>query len=146
MIIGVNHTSFTVKNLDISIPFYRDLLGLSIINIAERPPEFSEKVTGIPGAYIKIAYLDAWGHKLELIQYLMPHGKKIDARTCDVGSAHLAFNVNDIYRMYKELVDRGVIFKSEPIVIPSGPNKGGLTIYLEDPDGIILEFINSPEF
>lgn len=145
MIVGVNHTSFTVSDLERSLAFYRDMLGMIPISVAERPPEFSEKVTALPGAHLKIVYLDAWGHRLELIQYLSPLGRRLGARTCDIGSAHLAFNVTDLRGMYREMAARGVRFKSEPLVIPAGPNKGGLCLYLEDPDGITLEFIQPRE-
>ena len=68
MITSVNHTSFTVSDLDRSIFFYRDLLGMDLISLAGRDPAFVEKITGIPGANVKVAYLQAPGHRLELIQ------------------------------------------------------------------------------
>lgn len=145
MITGVNHTSFTVSNLDRSLTFYNGLLGMPILSIAERPIEFAEKVVAIPGAHLKIAYLDAWGHKLELIQYLSHPGDRATSRTCDVGSAHLCFDVDDIHSLIRELSVKEVIFKGTPQVIPAGTNKGGLTVYLEDPDGIPLEFIQPPK-
>lgn len=140
VIVEVNHTSFTVSDLDRSLGFYIDVLGMTLIDVAERSQEFSEKVTGIPKAHLKIAYLDAWGHKLELIQYLSPRGRKDELRTCDIGCAHLAFNVTNLNDLYHGLKTR-VRFKSEPQVIPVGPNENGLCVYLTDPDGITLEFI-----
>jgi len=145
MITGVNHTSFTVSDLDKSLAFYSDLLGMPILSVGERPVEFAEKVVAIPKAHLKIAYLDAWGHKLELIQYLSHPGGRATTRTCDVGSAHLCFNVEDVYAKVRELTAKGVRFKGIPQVIPAGTNKGGLTVYLEDPDGIPLEFIQPPK-
>ncbi len=47
MITTVNHTSFTVSDLDRSIAFYRDLLGMELMSLAGRDPAFVEKVTGI---------------------------------------------------------------------------------------------------
>lgn len=145
MITGVNHTSFTVSDLDKSLAFYNDLLRMPVLSIAERPIEFGEKVVAIPGAHLKIAYLDAWGHKLELIQYLSHPRGRVTTQTCDVGSAHLCFNVDDIYTMVRELTAKGVKFKGDPQVIPAGTNKGGLVVYLEDFDGITLEFIQPPK-
>lgn len=145
MITGVNHTSFTVSDLDKSLVFYGDLLGMPILsNAKERPIKFTEKVVGIPGAHLKIAYLDAWGHKLELIQYLSHPGGRVTTQTCDVGSAHLCFDVDDVNTMVRELAAKGVKFKGTPQLIPAGVNKGGLAVYLEDPDGITLEFIQPP--
>lgn len=145
MITRVNHTSFTVSDLDRSVAFYRDLLGMRVLDIADRPPEFSERITGIPGAHLKIAYLEGGGHKLELIQYLSPAGSRLDVRTANVGSAHLAFDVDDVWRMYRDLKARGVPFASEPIEIPAGSNKGAVAVYLRGPDGITTELIQPPK-
>ena len=144
MIINVNHTSFTVSDLDRSISFYRNLLGLELISLTGRDPAFSEKVTGIPGANLKIAYLQAPGHRLELIQYLSPSGEKLDCRTNNIGSAHLAFNVDNLPALYADLKAKGVPFKSEPLEVPAGPNKGTMAVYFTDPDGIALEFLQAP--
>jgi len=144
MITSVNHTSFTVSHLERSISFYRDLLGMELISLAGRDRAFAEKVTGIPGANLKIAYLQAPGHRLELIQYFSPPGKKLDLQTNNVGCAHLAFNVDDLPKMYADLKAKGVQFKSPPQEVPAGPNKGTLTVYLTDPDGLTLEFLQAP--
>jgi catechol 2,3-dioxygenase-like lactoylglutathione lyase family enzyme len=144
MITSVNHTSFTVSDLDRSISFYRDLLGMELISLAGRDPGFVERITGIPGADVKIAYLQAPGHRLELIQYFRPPGKRLDLRTNNVGCAHLGFNVDDLPRMYAELKAKGVHFKSEPQEVPAGPNKGTKAVYFMDPDGIPLELLQTP--
>jgi lactoylglutathione lyase len=141
MITKTNHTSFTVSDLERSISFYRDLLGLELISLAGRDLAFAEKVTGIPGTNLKVAYLQAPGHRLELIQYLSPPGKKLDLQTNNVGCAHLAFNVDDLPAMYANLKAKGVHFKSAPLEVTAGPNKGAQVVYLTDPDGITLEFI-----
>ena len=142
MIKRVNHTSFTVSDVERSVSFYRDLLGMELISLAERDPGFAEKITGIPGAHLKTAYLRApGGHHLELIQYLSPPGTKLDTRTHNVGSAHLAFDVDDLPKLYADLKAKGVQFKSPPMEVPAGPNKGNLAVYCTDPDGITLEFI-----
>jgi catechol 2,3-dioxygenase-like lactoylglutathione lyase family enzyme len=144
MITAVNHTSFTVSNLDRSIAFYRDLLGMELMSLAGRDPAFVEKVTGIPGANLKVAYLQAPGHRLELIQYFSPPGRKLDLQTNNVGCAHLAFNVDDLPKMYAEMKAKGVHFKSAPLEVSAGPNKGALVVYFTDPDGITLEFLQTP--
>jgi len=46
--------------------------------------------------------------------------------------------VDDLRTCYDELVGKGVQFKSEPVEITAGPNKGGW-IYFLDPDGHVLE-------
>ena len=55
MILDTNHFSFTVSNLDQSIAFYQNALGLKLLNRSTRDVEFSQAVTGIQGAS-----LDHW--------------------------------------------------------------------------------------
>ena len=144
MITSVNHTSFTVSDLDRSVSFYRDLLGMELMSLAGRDPGFVERITGIPGAKVKVAYLQAPGHRLELIQYSSPPGKRLDMQTNNVGCAHLGFNVDDLPRMYAELKAKGDHFKSAPQEVPAGPNKGTMAVYFMDPDGIPLELLQTP--
>ena len=142
LVIKADHTSFTVSDVERSVSFYRDILGFKLLSLAERPPAFSELATGIRGAHLKTAYLEIpGGHRLELIQYLSPSGEKIDTRTNNVGSAHLALIVNDLKTMHRELKTKGFRFKGDPIEIPAGPNKGNWMVYLLDPDDFTLELI-----
>ncbi len=142
MISRMNHVSFTVSNLDASIIFYRDVLGLSLIDVAKRDVAFSEKVTGISGAHLRIAYFSASNCFVELIEYLAPAGEKLDTRTCNVGSAHVCFDVAEYDAFIARLRSHHVHFASEPQIVPAGPNKGRKVVYAEDPDGNTLEFFS----
>jgi len=144
MLKSVNHTSFTVSDVERSLKFYTELLGMEMISIADRPQDFCEKVSGIPGARMRIAYVRGADYNLELIQYLSPPGKKLDTTTNNVGSAHLCFVVDNLMEMYRDLSARGVHFRGQPVSVPAGPNKGGLVVYLTDPDGNNLEFVEYP--
>lgn len=96
-ILGTNHTSFTVSNLDRTIGFMRDCLGFEVISKALRDPALVSHITGVEGADMMIAFLKAPGHTLELIEYRAPATKgAVKARPCDTGFAHVAFNVDDV--------------------------------------------------
>lgn len=141
MIIGVNHMSFTVSDLDQAVRFYHEVLGLEVASVAERSPEFSEKATGVRGAHLRIAYLKSRNGAIELIQYLAPPGEKRVGQRCDVGSSHVCFNVEDFSAMVQRLYEHRVKLVHPPLEIPAGPNKGKRMLYFEDPDGNTLEFI-----
>jgi catechol 2,3-dioxygenase-like lactoylglutathione lyase family enzyme len=83
-------------------------------------------------------------HVLELVEYVAPDGIKLDTGTCNVGSAHMAFVVDDIFATYEAWRQQGVRFKSDPVAIESGMNEGGYTVYFFDPDDITLEIIQPP--
>lgn len=142
MIVEMNHMSFTVSDLERSIRFYRDTLGLTLISLAGRDKAFSAKVTGIPDAELRIAYLGAPNCAVELIQYLSPRGETIDTRTCNVGSAHVCFIVDDFEPMVARLRGAGIVFPGEPAVVPAGPNLGRGVLYFEDPDSNTIEILS----
>lgn len=144
MIISPNHTSFTVSDMERSLAFYRDLLGFEVVSERVSGAEFASKITGIPGAELKVVYVRAGGYFLELIQYLAAEGERIEPRTNRPGSAHLCFNVDDIDKAYAKLVAHGVKVQHEPVEVGGGPNKGGRAMYFLDPDGFTIEFIQPP--
>ena len=141
MITAPNHTSFTVSDMDRSLAFYRGLLAMELISDRIAKPEFASVVTGIPGAELRVVYVQAASYKLELIQYLAAQGEPIQPRTNRPGAAHLCFSVDDIDKAYADLTAQGVRVQSPPQLIPGGPNKDGRGIYFLDPDGFTIEFI-----
>ncbi len=143
MITAINHFSFTVSDLDISIEFYTEVLGLKLINKGVRPSDFTEKVTGIKGANIVVAYLYSRPCYIELIQYLTPQPVvRADTKTSNVGSSHICFFVDDFDNFIVHLLEEGVVIAGEIATIPAGPNAGRKVAYLEDPDNNTLEFIS----
>ncbi len=139
-----NHASFTVSDMDASLQFYRDLLGMKVEADREIQGPHITQITGFPEAHLRAANLRLSGFMLELIQYRSPKGEHPALRTCNVGNAHIAFDVEDMASMYREFSARGVRFRSEPVSSPAGPLKGGYTVYASDPDGITIEFIQKP--
>jgi catechol 2,3-dioxygenase-like lactoylglutathione lyase family enzyme len=145
-VVSINHVSFTVSNLEKSVDFYTLVLGLKLLDISKRSPQYSAQVTGIPGAHLKIAYLSLGEAKLELIQYLAGGGGKINTSTHYVGSTHLCLNVSDINNFYKHFIDHGGKTVAFPKKIPAGVNKGRKGFYGEDPDSNKLEFISNEKY
>jgi catechol 2,3-dioxygenase-like lactoylglutathione lyase family enzyme len=145
-VVGTNHTSFTVSDMDRSVGFFTDVLGFELLHRGGRDPAFIEKVVGVPGADIEVAYIQAPGHRLELIQYRGPQDRgKVVSRPCDTGFAHVAFDVDDIDAVLEAARHAGVEPLSPPQQLEHGPNKGGKVVYTRDPDGITIEFIQKPQ-
>ena len=151
MLIDTWHFSFTVSNIEQSIKFYRDILGMELMHEQEQANAYTRKFVGYPDAHLKVAQLKIEGkesgrsgHLLELVEYVAPKGQKVDTSTPNPGTAHLAFEVDDIQAEYQRMVELGVRFKSEPVAIEAGINKGGYTVYFLDPDDITLEIIQPP--
>ena len=152
MIVDTWHFSFTVADIEKSIEFYRDILGLELVHRQEQANAYTRKFVGYPDAHLKVAQFriagarsTRSGHLLELVEYVAPKGQKVDTRTLNPGTAHLAFEVDDIQAEYQRMVAQGVRFRSEPVAIEAGINKGGYTVYFLDPDDITLEIIQPPK-
>lgn len=139
----MNHASFTVSNLESSIKFYRDILTLKLLDTSTRDIEFSQNVTGIQDAHLKIAYFEANNCRVELIEYLTPECEHIDTKTCNVGSAHICFNVDSFDAFVDKLRSNNVRFSGDICMIPEGPNKGKKVLYFEDPDSNSIEIISN---
>ena len=141
-VLGTNHTSFTVSSLDRSLGFFRDCLKFELVSRAPRDPAVIQKITGVEGADMEIAFLKGPGHTVELIEYKAPASRgKVNARPCDTGFAHLALNVDDAAAGVAEAALFGVKAISAPVPINAGPNKGRKVVYLRDWDGVTFEFI-----
>ena len=52
------HTGFVVKDIEASIKFYAEVLGMRIAGRTEREGEFVEQVLAFPGAHIKGGFVD----------------------------------------------------------------------------------------
>jgi catechol 2,3-dioxygenase-like lactoylglutathione lyase family enzyme len=141
-VLGTNHTSFTVSNLERSVGFFRDCLGFELVSKAPRDPALVSRITGVEGADTVIAYLKGPGHSLELIEYRAPASKgAVKARPCDTGFAHVAFNVDDAAAAVAAVQRYGVRPIAPPVTIDQGPNKGRKVVYVRDWDGVTIEFI-----
>ncbi len=142
MITGINHSSFTVSDLDVSVKYYKDILGMKLHSYSERPTEYVETVTGVTCS-MKVAYLNGYGLMLELIEYVGSENKT-PSKVTNIGCGHICFNVENMGAIVEEMAKEGVEFLGSPTEIPAGTNKGGYVIYALDPDGIVTEFIQPP--
>lgn len=137
------HTGFVVRDLDKSVDFYTNVLGMRVIRRLEGQGEFANKLLGFADAHIKGAFMDRGeGHQLELIQYISPPSGPGGINRNDLGAAHLAFYVEDMDRFYAETSQRGLRYVNPPAVrLDDSGNVQIKVAYSQDPDGNWLEFI-----
>lgn len=141
---AVHHVGLVVKDLDRSIYFYHDVLGLPFAN--EPTPWFDgpelEKGVGVPGATLR--QVSMWvgpNSTMELIEY---GNRELDNPVPPnnaLAAAHVCFKVADINATKAELESRGVVFYSDVNVVDSGPLAGWRWCYFSDPDGLALELV-----
>lgn len=86
------------------------------------------------------------GHKIELLEYLAPPDRKqhVDLRPCDVGSVHVALTVDNLDAVLERISAAGWKAAGKPQTLQSGPNAGKRVVYVRDPDGATIEFMQLP--
>lgn len=149
MLQGIIHVGLTVTDLDRSVSFYRDVLGLEYLGEMEMDGPETEALFQKPGCRARVAYLNGSralaAPPVELIQFV---GQTVEQQTGDLfrtSISEICFAVEDIDRTYQRLLDRGVEFLSEPQTFDSTQYGFGKSraVYLRDPDGIVLELLQS---
>jgi lactoylglutathione lyase len=120
------HTMIRVNNLDESLKFYCDAMGMTLL----RKHDY-------PNGRFTLAFV---GYGDERNQTVIELTHNWDTSSYDIGTAfgHLAVGVDDIYAACDTLKRRGVKVVREP-----GPMKfGGPEIaFIEDPNGYKIELI-----
>jgi catechol 2,3-dioxygenase-like lactoylglutathione lyase family enzyme len=141
-IIAADHTGITVTNIERSLAFWRDVLGFELSHRAHHTGDLASEVTGVSGAEISIAVLKAPGHRIELLEYHAPPDRKhVLARPCDVGSVHVAFAIDNLDSVLSTIATSGWSAVGNPQTLKTGPNAGRRIVYVRDPDGTTIEFM-----
>ena len=139
MIRGALHTGFVVRDLEKTVAFYRDVVGLEVQSSYERTGATISQVVGYENAHLLITTLGTEnGHILELIQYLSPPPEERPTEERSVlGAAHLAFLVDDIDATFQTLIGGG----ARPMNPPTEVAPGRKACYLQDPDHNWIELL-----
>ena len=120
------HTMLRVGDLDRSIDFYTQVLGMKLLRRKDYPDgKFTLAFVG---------YGDEDGHTVLELTY----NWGVDHYELGTAFGHIAVEVDDAYKACEEVTAKG-----GKVVRPAGPMKHGSTViaFVEDPDGYKIEFI-----
>ncbi len=120
------HTMIRVFDLDKSIAFYCDKLGMKLL----RRKDF-------PEGKFTLAFV-GYGDEATNTVVELTHNWDHAPYNLGDGFGHLALGVKDIYGVCKQLGESGV-----KITRPPGPMKHGTSViaFIEDPDGYKIELV-----
>lgn len=121
------HTMLRVGNLDKSIAFYTQVLGMTLLHQKDYP---KGKFT--------LAFL-GYGPESENPALELTHNWNQDGYDVGTGFGHIAINVEDVYQAVDKAKKQGV-----KILREAGPMSAGTTIvgFLQDPDGYEIELLS----
>ncbi|HLF04019.1 MAG TPA: VOC family protein [Dehalococcoidia bacterium] len=144
---GMSHIAFCVRDLDRSLKFYRDLLGMQVV--FDEVQDITRR--GLPAVYkyqrttrrtVHLRYGD--GPNAPRLVITSHPGDKAYGRPIkldQVGISHFSFTVPDVKALAEELMAKGVKLAGPP---DSFRNRQGevSSIFVYDPDGILVQFDN----
>ncbi|ODT71291.1 MAG: lactoylglutathione lyase [Pelagibacterium sp. SCN 63-23] len=127
MLLGFEHVGMTSGDMDRSIAFYCDLLGLTLR--LRKANEGGE-----------VAFLEAGGGMLEIVAPKAGAGRFRDVPMSEAGMRHLTLAYDSVDAMFEMLVAKGVEIVERP---RDAHNKEMVrrVAFVRDPDGIIVELI-----
>lgn len=143
MISSIRHVAFVVHDLQRSLRFYQDLLGLDIYRHEIEEGAYIDNLTGIQAVRLEwVKLIIPKGGLIELLQYHShPDEDNAHINGCPsnkLGCSHVALTVDNLDLLFERLCSAGYTCKSPPILAPGGKIK---ILYAHDPDGAILELI-----
>lgn len=143
---GIGHVGFTVDNLHQAQQSFIQAFGFTAGAEVALDEGFSESVTGIREAKIKVGFVHGpHGLTIELLEYAAPESKsKVSHRTCDTGSAHLALYVDNLEAALTSAEEAGWSLLGKVTKILVGPRAGGFAAYATEPNGIVIELVEKP--
>jgi catechol 2,3-dioxygenase-like lactoylglutathione lyase family enzyme len=141
---GIDHFGIVVRDLAESVSYYSRLLDSEPIESATWEGErarYLSQIVGYSGeglrldaVFFRIPYTNAI---LELLYYSgFPRPGAITVGSTDIGSSHLGFMVESIGATLSRLDD-----ETQPTPIAFGPYVGGRSVYLRDPNGVIVQLM-----
>ncbi|MCG8535604.1 MAG: lactoylglutathione lyase [Pseudomonadales bacterium] len=120
------HTMLRVGDLEKSIEFYTEVLGMGLLRRKD-----------YPDGKFTLAFL---GYADESEQACIELTHNWDTHSYDLGNAygHIALEVDDVYKACELIRERGGVITREP-----GPMKHGSTVlaFVKDPDGYAIELL-----
>jgi catechol 2,3-dioxygenase-like lactoylglutathione lyase family enzyme len=142
-----DHTGFTVSSLSASLRFWVDVLGFRhLYTWTFETSPFVEQLVGVPGAAMQLAMVEGPGHMIELLEYASPDKRRTyKPRSCDVGSVHLAFYVENLDALLARIAGTGWLPVGDTQTVESGEREGLRLVYVRGPDGVTIEFFQLPE-
>ena len=144
-IVGMSHLGICVRNMEKSLAFYRDLVGMKVVK------EENQRVDGAGWEHVyrgkrlgrRICYLKYNDEPASPVLVVTEHvGEAVLGEPIlldEIGISHLSFSVPDLDALTKELLAAGVKTAGPPDVFREADGVVR-TVFFFDPDGMVVQF------
>lgn len=145
LFLGIDHTAIAVQDTEASLRFWRDALGLRVTGESLNHGPEQERLSGVPGARVRITGLRARGGPgVEFLEYLAPRDGRPyppDARPNDLVHWQTSVWVEDVsVALAAARSAGGTAITPQPVDPPAG--RGAVRSALaRDPDGHAVELV-----
>jgi catechol 2,3-dioxygenase-like lactoylglutathione lyase family enzyme len=134
----LGHLGLTVSDLDASVEFYRDVVGMRLTMRLETGGDWFDELTRNHGAEIEVAMLELGAATLQLVAYRRAGGDPAPVAHHRPGSPHLSIEVDDVEARHAAITTSG---RHHPTGIVEIAGIGARSFYVEDPDGVPVELL-----
>ncbi len=135
-----HHVGITVRDLDRTVEFYRDALGLTVVDRFAVEGEAFADAVDVAGASGRFAHLAAseGDTRVELVEY-DSEGEPVDEPTLNrPGAAHVGLAVPDVDAAFEELPE-----DAETLSEPRTTGSGTRILFVRDPEGNLVELLDA---
>ena len=139
LVIGYRHTGIIVKDIEESLHFYKDILGLKVIQDFSDSSEYINKITGIKDADVHMIKLKAEDETvLEILEYRNHPTELMEQPIYNVGACHIALQVGNANDAYNKLIKNNVRIISKPVL---SSEKIAKVFFCFDPNDVRIELV-----
>ena len=139
LVIGYRHTGIIVKDMKKSLHFYKDILGLKVIQDFSDSSEYINKITGIKNADVHMIKLKAEDETvLEILEYRNHPTELMEQPIYNVGACHIALQVRNANDAYNKLIENNVRIISKPVL---SSEKIAKVFFCFDPNDVRIELV-----
>jgi catechol 2,3-dioxygenase-like lactoylglutathione lyase family enzyme len=149
-VIGVGNFAHIVANVDESLKFYHDVLGLEVgVTQGFAPNPAIEKLGHTEGGQSRIAVVKVPGIALgiELIEYKDVKREPQRPRFFDPGAANFAMRIRDLDGLFPKVAAfpgvKIITAGGKPVTLKT-PNGTLHAVFVQDPDGFVVEMLDAP--
>ena len=136
--LGIDHTAIGISDTDVSLEFYRDVLGMRVAGNSENYGSEQEHLNQVFGARLLITGMHTdKGFGVEFLEYIAPPGGKsypVDSTPLDHWYWHTAMQVNDLPGLLRKIETANYTVVSSGIVTLKELDYAK-SVIVRDPDG-----------